>query len=124
MLKEVIKAQAKLVSKWMNLGFIHGVINTDNTSISGETIDYGPCAFMNNYDPETVYSFIDFNGRYKYGNQPQIVFWNLSRFAQSLLPLINDKNSTATNVVVESLKEFPNIFENFWYNGMRDKIGF
>ncbi len=124
LLKEVIKAQAKLVSKWMNLGFIHGVINTDNTSISGETIDYGPCAFMNNYDPETVYSFIDFNGRYKYGNQPQIVFWNLSRFAESLLPLINDKRSTATNVVVESLKEFPNIFENFWYNGMRDKIGF
>ena len=79
---------------------------------------------MNNYDPETVYSFIDFNGRYKYGNQPQIVFWNLSRFAESLLPLINDKRSTATNVVVESLKEFPNIFENFWYNGMRDKIGF
>ncbi len=124
LLKEVIKAQAKLVSKWMNLGFIHGVINTDNTSISGETIDYGPCAFMNSYDPDTVYSFIDFNGRYKYGNQPQIVFWNLSRFAESLLPLINDKNSTATNVVVESLKEFPDIFENFWYNGMRKKIGF
>ena len=82
--------QAELISKWINLGFIHGVMNTDNTAISGETIDYGPCAFMNKYNPNTVYSYIDVNGRYAYGNQAQIIFWNLTKLAQTLLNLVDD----------------------------------
>lgn len=89
-LKEVIKNQAELISKWQMVGFIHGVMNTDNMTISGETIDYGPCAFMDTYDPETVYSLIDTHGRYAYDNQPKMGAWNLSRFAETLLPLIDD----------------------------------
>ena len=84
-LDKVIESQAKLIAQWMNVGFIHGVMNTDNTSISGQTIDYGPCAFMNNFDPNTVYSFIDVYGRYSYGNQPKIMLWNLSKFAGPFL---------------------------------------
>ena len=83
-LDKIIESQAKLVAQWMNVGFIHGVMNTDNTSISGQTIDYGPCAFMNNFDPNTVYSFIDVYGRYSYGNQPKIMLWNLSKFAECI----------------------------------------
>ena len=84
LLEKTMILQAELISKWINVGFIHGVMNTDNTAISGETIDYGPCAFMNTYNPNTVYSYIDIKGRYAYGNQAQIIFWNLTKFAQTL----------------------------------------
>ena len=90
LLKKVIQKQIKLISDWMRVGFIHGVMNTDNMTIAGETIDYGPCAFMDTYDPTTVFSSIDFNGRYSFVNQPMIAHWNLSRFAETLLPLINN----------------------------------
>ncbi|KQB76699.1 hypothetical protein AK964_22055, partial [Clostridium butyricum] len=89
LLQEVIKKQAELIAKWQLVGFIHGVMNTDNMAISGETIDYGPCAFMDAYDPETVFSSIDLYGRYAYGNQPSIAAWNLARFAETLLPLLH-----------------------------------
>ena len=91
LLEAVIDAQAALIAKWMQLGFIHGVMNTDNMSIAGETIDYGPCAFVNAYSPKTVFSSIDKNGRYAFGNQPMIGEWNLTRFAESLLPLLAEK---------------------------------
>ena len=90
LLQEVIKRQAALVAKWQLVGFIHGVMNTDNMTISGETIDYGPCAFMDVYDPATVFSSIDVQGRYAYGNQPYIVGWNLARFAETLIPLLHE----------------------------------
>ena len=89
-LQEVIKRQAALIAKWQLVGFIHGVMNTDNMTISGETIDYGPCAFMDTYDPATVFSSIDIQGRYSYGNQPNIVGWNLARFAETLIPLLHE----------------------------------
>src|SRR5699024_12615053 len=95
--KEVIKKQAALIAKWQLNGFIHGVMNTDNMTISGETIDYGPCAFMNTYDKQTVFSSIDTSGRYQYGNQPVIALWNLTRFAETLLSLIEDRKSTRLN---------------------------
>ena len=90
LLQEVIKRQAALIAKWQLVGFIHGVMNTDNMAISGETIDYGPCAFMDAYDPATVFSSIDIQGRYAYGNQPNIAGWNLARFAETLLPLLHE----------------------------------
>jgi uncharacterized protein YdiU (UPF0061 family) len=91
----VIARQAELVARWLLIGFIHGVMNTDNTSISGETIDYGPCAFMDQYDPATVFSSIDEQGRYAYGNQPRIALWNLTRLAECLLPLLNETQDKA-----------------------------
>ena len=93
LLQEVIKRQAALIAKWQLVGFIHGVMNTDNMAISGETIDYGPCAFMDAYDPATVFSSIDIQGRYAYGNQPYIAGWNLARFAETLLPLLHDNSA-------------------------------
>src|SRR5699024_3529627 len=98
LLIEVIERQAELIAKWMLIGFIHGVMNTDNMSITGETIDYGPCAFMDRYDPETVFSSIDHGGRYKYSNQPGIAQWNLTRFAETLLPLLHEEEETAIQI--------------------------
>ena len=103
LLKEVINNQAKLISKWQLVGFINGVMNTDNMTISGETIDYGPCAFMDSYDINTVFSSIDINGRYAYGNQPKIGVWNLTRFAESLLPLLDDDIDNAIKIAEEAL---------------------
>jgi len=124
LLKNVIYSQAKLISKWMSVGFIHGVMNTDNTSISGETIDYGPCAFMDHFDPKRVFSYIDFQGRYSYMNQGKIILWNLSKFAESILPILNDDINKAKKIAVECLEEFPDIFKDKWLNEMRKKFGF
>lgn len=122
-LKEVIKKQADLISKWQLVGFIHGVMNTDNMTISGETIDYGPCAFMDVYNPSTVFSSIDRNGRYAYGNQPNIGAWNLARFAESLLPLLSDDKDEAINMAQDAIAEYPKIFKEKWLAGMRAKLG-
>ena len=122
-LKEVIEKQADLISKWQLVGFIHGVMNTDNVTISGETIDYGPCAFMDIYNPSTVFSSIDRSGRYAYGNQPNIGAWNLARFAESLLPLLSDDKDEAINIAQETISEYPKIFKKKWLAGMRGKLG-
>jgi uncharacterized protein YdiU (UPF0061 family) len=100
-------AQASLVARWMLAGFVHGVMNTDNTTISGETIDYGPCAFMDAYDPATVFSSIDHDGRYAYGNQPAIMQWNLARLAETLLPLIDENSEAAAEAAAEVLSGSP-----------------
>ena len=102
LLKAVKKKQIELITSWMRVGFIHGVMNTDNTTISGETIDYGPCAFMDNYNPATVFSSIDLHGRYAFANQPSIVHWNLLRFADTLLPLIHEKQNKAIEIAQEN----------------------
>ncbi|WP_026090235.1 protein adenylyltransferase SelO [Salinicoccus carnicancri] len=122
-LKSVIRNQAALISDWMLVGFIHGVMNTDNMTISGETIDYGPCAFMDAYHPETVYSSIDINGRYKYQNQPAIGQWNLARFAETLLTLIADDKDEAITLAQDALSEYGRLYEGFWLDGMRKKLG-
>ncbi|HYP45618.1 MAG TPA: YdiU family protein [Propionibacteriaceae bacterium] len=119
----VVAAQASLVAKWMLVGFIHGVMNTDNMTISGETIDYGPCAFMEAFDPTTVYSSIDESGRYAYGNQPAIAQWNLARLAEGLLPLLHDDQEQAIAQAVESLGAFHRQYESAWLEGMRAKLG-
>lgn len=123
LLKEVIKTQALLISKWQLVGFVHGVMNTDNVSISGETIDYGPCAFMDIYDPETVFSSIDREGRYSYGNQVNITLWNLSRFAETLIPLIDDNKDKAIELCKDELAEFENLYSKHYIEGMRKKLG-
>jgi uncharacterized protein YdiU (UPF0061 family) len=122
-LKEVIKNQALLIAKWQLVGFIHGVMNTDNMTISGESIDYGPCAFMNEYDPETVFSSIDWQGRYAYGNQPTIAEWNLARLAEALLPLLSDDQKKAIHVAEDALLEFYRMFHEYYLCGMRLKLG-
>ena len=122
-LKSVCENQASLIAKWMHVGFIHGVMNTDNTSISGETIDYGPCAFMDNYDPNTVFSSIDHHGRYAYGNQPNIAQWNIACLGQCLLPLINPERNKAIEIVEKILDNFEDTFRKYWLNGMYKKIG-
>jgi uncharacterized protein YdiU (UPF0061 family) len=119
----VIETQASLVAQWMLVGFIHGVMNTDNMAISGETIDYGPCAFMDAFDPATVFSSIDHGGRYAYGNQPRVAQWNLARLAEALLPLIDDDKDTAVAAATESLQTFPERFHGHWSAGMRAKLG-
>jgi uncharacterized protein YdiU (UPF0061 family) len=119
----VVAAQAVLVAQWMLVGFVHGVMNTDNMTISGETIDYGPCAFLDVYDPATVYSSIDHDGRYAYVNQPGIAEWNLARLAETLLPLIDDDQDTAVELAVTSLRGFAGQYENAWSTGMRAKLG-
>jgi len=124
LLIKVQSINADLVAKWMAVGFIHGVMNTDNTSISGETIDYGPCAFMDYYDPNKVYSYIDHQGRYSYINQGKIMFWNLSKFAESLIPILDNDSDIARNIAVDVLKDFPRIFEGKWLDKMREKFGF
>lgn len=123
LLGNVIERQAALLAKWQLVGFIHGVMNTDNMTISGETIDYGPCAFMDVYDPATVFSSIDVNGRYKYGNQPGIASWNLARFAETLLPLLDENQDEAIQIAEKQLARFGNIFEREWLSGMREKLG-
>jgi uncharacterized protein YdiU (UPF0061 family) len=107
----------------MRVGFIHGVMNTDNMTLSGETIDYGPCAFMNHYDPKTVFSSIDKFGRYSFSNQPPITKWNLARFAECLIPLIDKNEDTAVKIATEIIDNFQNIYEIKWLNMMRDKLG-
>ncbi len=121
--RAVADRQAALVARWMLIGFVHGVMNTDNVAISGETIDYGPCAFMNAYDPATVFSSIDSGGRYAYGNQPNITQWNLARFAETLLPLIDSDPQKSIPAATEVLEEFPAVFERYWLDGMRKKLG-
>ena len=112
-----------LISKWQLVGFIHGVMNTDNMLISGETIDYGPCAFMDTYDPNTVFSSIDINGRYAYGNQPKIGAWNLARFAESLLPLLDRDIDKAIEIAEEALSNYETLYNKYWENGMKAKLG-
>jgi uncharacterized protein YdiU (UPF0061 family) len=119
----VVAAQASLVARWMLVGFVHGVMNTDNTTISGETIDYGPCAFMEAFDPGTVYSSIDHGGRYAYGNQPVVAEWNLARLAEALLPLIDPDGERAVALAVESLGRFRGQYGAGWSAGMRAKLG-
>lgn len=123
LLAAVVERQAALIAKWLLVGFIHGVMNTDNMALSGETIDYGPCAFMDAYDPATVFSSIDRRGRYAYGNQAQIAGWNLSRFAETLLPLLHADETTAAAQAREILDPFPVIFQRHWHMGMKAKIG-
>ena len=123
LLQEVIKRQATLIAKWQLVGFIHGVMNTDNVSISGETIDYGPCAFMDTYDPKTVFSSIDREGRYAYGNQPNIAGWNLARFAETLLPLLDDNHDVAVKLAQDAISDFNELYHNNWLLGMRAKLG-
>jgi uncharacterized protein YdiU (UPF0061 family) len=122
-LQEVIKRQALLISKWQLVGFIHGVMNTDNMAISGETIDYGPCAFMDAYDPATVFSSIDTQGRYAYGNQPYIGGWNLARFAEALLPLLHDNEEEAIKIAEDAISDYSKLYQSNWYEGMRAKLG-
>lgn len=122
-LKKVIETQAKLISKWQLVGFIHGVMNTDNITISGETIDYGPCAFMDKYDPNTVFSSIDVNGRYAYGNQPNIVAWDLARFAESLLPILHEDRNEGIKLAQNAISDFSKIYNDYWLSGMRKKLG-
>ena len=123
MLTGVVTRQAELVARWMHFGFIHGVMNTDNCAISGETIDYGPCAFMDVFHPETVFSSIDRQGRYTWNNQPNIAHWNLSQFAQTLIPLLSDGEDEATEIAQEVLNLFPEVFAKAFYAGFARKLG-
>ena len=123
LLNEVIKNQAFLISKWQLVGLIHGVMNTDNMLVSGETIDYGPCAFMDVYDPNTVFSSIDVNGRYAYGNQPKIGGWNLTRFAEALLPLLAKDANKAIEIAEKLLSNYGSLYNKYWEDGMRAKLG-
>ena len=123
LLNLVMERQCQLVVDWMRVGFIHGVMNTDNTTISGETIDYGPCAFMDHYNPKVVFSSIDKLGRYSFANQAPIIKWNLSRFAECLIPLIDKNEDTAIKIATEIIDNFEKIYEVKWLNMMRDKLG-
>ena len=123
LLEQVVAVQASLVARWMAVGFIHGVMNTDNTTISGESIDYGPCAFMDAYDPATVFSSIDHGGRYAYGNQPTITAWNLARLAEALLPLIDDDSEAAVAAATAVLERFPERFNAEYTALMGAKLG-
>jgi serine/tyrosine/threonine adenylyltransferase len=123
LLNLVMEKQCQLVVNWMRVGFIHGVMNTDNMAISGETIDYGPCAFMDHYNPKTVFSSIDKLGRYSFSNQPPITKWNLTRFAECLIPLIDKNEAKAIKIATEAIDNFQNIYESKWLNMMRDKLG-
>ena len=121
--KSVTEAQAALVARWMSLGFIHGVMNTDNMTISGETIDYGPCAFMDTYSAQTVFSSIDTHGRYAYANQPSILSWNLARLAETLIPLIDPDEDMAIGLLTDAVQDVGRVYESHWLNAMRLKIG-
>jgi serine/tyrosine/threonine adenylyltransferase len=123
LLQIVVERQASLVARWMHVGFIHGVMNTDNTAISGETIDFGPCAFLDAYDPATAFSAIDELGRYAYGHQPTIAQWNLARFAETLLPLLDPNPDRAVELANEAISSFTNRFQERWLAGMRAKLG-
>jgi len=119
----VVDAQASLIARWMLVGFVHGVMNTDNMTISGESIDFGPCAFMDGYDPATVFSSIDHGGRYAYGNQPRVAMWNLARFAETLLPLIDADQDAAVERATAVLQSFADRYDGYWSAGMRAKLG-
>ena len=121
--RAVMDHQAALIARWQLVGFIHGVMNTDNMAISGESIDSGPCAVMNAYRPDTVFSSIDHAGRYAYGNQPAIAQWNLARFAETLLPLLAPQQAEAVAIATEALGQYPTLFEQYWLTGMRAKLG-
>ena len=123
LLNLVMDKQCQLVVNWMSVGFIHGVMNTDNMAISGETIDYGPCAFMDQYDPKTVFSSIDQFGRYSFENQPRITKWNLARFAECIVNLIDSDEDKAIKIATETINNFEKIYENKWLNMMRNKLG-
>jgi uncharacterized protein YdiU (UPF0061 family) len=123
LLQAVVDGQAALIASWMRLGFIHGVMNTDNMSIAGETIDYGPCAFMDAYDHDRVYSAIDRGGRYAYNNQPSIGLWNLTRLAETLLPLLAESPEAAVGVAQDVLKTYAETYQQAWLTGMRAKCG-
>jgi uncharacterized protein YdiU (UPF0061 family) len=119
----ILGRQAYLIARWQLVGFIHGVMNTDNMALSGETIDYGPCAFMDGYDPDTVFSSIDSGGRYAYGNQPSVAQWNLARLAEAMLPLFDREVDRAVERATAALDRFPDHFERHWLDGMRAKLG-
>ena len=121
--ERVLDTQASLIARWMNIGFIHGVMNTDNMTISGETIDYGPCAFMDTFNPETVFSSIDHQGRYAYGNQPMIGQWNLARLAEAIVYLFDDDTDEAVRLATDVLVSFTDRFHRYWLAGMRAKLG-
>jgi len=123
LLESVVEAQAALIARWMLVGFVHGVMNTDNMAISGETIDLGPCAFLDAFDPATVFSSIDHAGRYSYGNQPHVALWNLTRLAETLLPLMSDDQEAAIAAATPVLQAFPERFHRHWSAGMRAKLG-
>ncbi len=123
LLESVVARQADLIARWMMVGFVHGVMNTDNMALSGETIDYGPCAFMDAYDPATVFSSIDRRGRYAYGNQPSIAQWNLARFAEALLPLLYEDEPTAIEIAMGAVHGFTETYQARWLDGMRGKLG-
>jgi uncharacterized protein YdiU (UPF0061 family) len=123
LLKQVVSRQASLIAQWMNVGFIHGVMNTDNMAVSGETIDFGPCAFMDAFDPAAVFSSIDERGRYAYANQPHAAAWNLARFAETLLPLIDAQPQRAVEAATEIVAGFAALFAECWLSGMRRKLG-
>jgi uncharacterized protein YdiU (UPF0061 family) len=123
LLEQVVSRQAALVAGWMNAGFIHGVMNTDNMAVSGETIDFGPCAFMDTYDPAAVFSSIDEGGRYAYANQPHAAVWNLARFAETLLPHIDSNPQRAVDVATEAISKFETLYADCWLAGMRRKLG-
>lgn len=123
LLRAAMQRQAALIAQWQCVGFIHGVMNTDNMALSGETIDYGPCAFMDAFDPATVFSSIDRHGRYAYGNQPQIAQWNLARLAEALLPLLHADEKQAVEVANAEIAAFKTMFEQRWLSGMRAKLG-
>lgn len=121
--RAVLERQAALVAAWMHVGFIHGVLNTDNVALSGETIDYGPCAFMDAHDPATVFSSIDRHGRYAYGNQPRITQWNLARLAEAMLPLLDEQEERALEMAKSMITEFDPRYQHHWLAGMREKLG-
>ncbi len=123
LLRAMSERQAALIARWMGVGFIHGVMNTDNMTLSGETIDYGPCAFMDAYDPSTVFSSIDAQGRYRYANQPVIAHWNIARFAEALLPLLHTDAETARFLATEVVDAFPGQYQRHWLALMRRKLG-
>ncbi|NLM05423.1 MAG: YdiU family protein [Tissierellia bacterium] len=121
--KEVVRKQASLIAKWQAVGFVHGVMNTDNMTISGETIDYGPCAFIDKYDPDTVFSSIDWQGRYAYKNQGPIGAWNLARFAESLIELVDESRERAISLLTQELEKYEELFNSAYYKEMTEKIG-
>ena len=123
LIQRVMEKQADLITHWMRIGFIHGVMNTDNMAVSGEAIDFGPCAFMDSYAPDTVFSSIDEAGRYAYGNQPGIAQWNIARLAEALLPLIDDDTDKAVQIAVETINQFPDMYQHRWQAMMRSKLG-
>jgi uncharacterized protein YdiU (UPF0061 family) len=122
-LRAVVGRQARLIARWNSLGFVHGVMNTDNCSIAGETIDYGPCAFMDAYDPDTVFSSIDAHGRYRYAAQPAIAQWNLARLAEAMLPLFSADQDRAVVLATEAVEEFRGLYATAWLGEMRRKLG-